>query len=94
MIIQFINPLGSGKLVMFQVKVTEEWTTFELLPFLVLGICGGLIGAAFIKSIKLLGHLRKKCHVIRHPILEVVVISIITAALSDLNDFTRHQVLT
>lgn len=49
--LQIFNPFKTGKLVLFQVLVRREWYAFELPFFVLLGVCGGLIGAFFIKMV-------------------------------------------
>jgi chloride channel 3/4/5 len=38
--LKIINPLGSGKLVMFQVSFDKDWYYLEIFPFLFLGLIG------------------------------------------------------
>jgi chloride channel 3/4/5 len=49
--LQFINPFRTGKVVLFQVVVEQDWKFFELIGFAVLGILGGLYGSFFIKMV-------------------------------------------
>ena len=49
--LQVFNPFETGKLVLFQVSVKRDWFAFELPFFIFLGVCGGLIGALFIKLV-------------------------------------------
>jgi chloride channel 3/4/5 len=52
--LQLFNPFETGKLVLFQVSVRRDWFAFELPFFIFLGVCGGLIGAVFIKLVLML----------------------------------------
>lgn len=45
-----INPFGNSRLVLFYVEFHTPWHLVELLPFILLGIFGGLWGAMFIKA--------------------------------------------
>lgn len=38
--LQYMNPFGTGRLVMFYVEYTNPWKLFELLPFILLGALG------------------------------------------------------
>jgi H+/Cl- antiporter ClcA len=38
--LKYMNPYGTGKLVLFYVKYTTPWKVFELVPFALLGIFG------------------------------------------------------
>ena len=49
-ILRSINPFGNSHLVMFYVTYNRPWFLFELLPFILLGVFGGLFGAAFIHA--------------------------------------------
>jgi chloride channel 3/4/5 len=49
--LQFINPFRTGKLVLFQVDVEQDWKSFELVGFMILGVLGGIYGSFFIKMV-------------------------------------------
>ncbi|CAJ0764011.1 20834_t:CDS:10, partial [Entrophospora sp. SA101] len=49
--LKLIDPFGTGKIVMFQVKYDKDWHFFEIGSFLILGILGGLFGALLCKCI-------------------------------------------
>lgn len=38
--LKYMNPFGTGRLVMFYVEYTNPWKLFELLPFILLGVFG------------------------------------------------------
>ena len=38
--LKYMNPFGTGRLVMFYVEYTNPWKLFELLPFILLGVLG------------------------------------------------------
>ena len=48
--LSYMDTDGSGTLVMFEAHgaSAQVWRSFELLPWLFLGVCGGLFGHAFI----------------------------------------------
>jgi H+/Cl- antiporter ClcA len=46
---QFIDPMNTGKVVVFEGDFSSNWKVFELVPFLVTAALGGLCGALFIK---------------------------------------------
>ncbi|KAJ8328947.1 hypothetical protein O5D80_002909 [Batrachochytrium dendrobatidis] len=87
--LKLINPLGTGKLVMFQVSYNKEWHPIELIPFLILGIFGGLFGTVFIKATTYLAKFRAATSIPRHPVLEVLIIALATNAISYTMPFTR-----
>ena len=49
-VLRSINPFGTSHLVMFYVTYNKPWFLFELVPFSLIGVLGGLYGAAFIKA--------------------------------------------
>ena len=38
--LKYMNPYGTGKLVLFYVQYTTPWKVFELVPFAFLGVFG------------------------------------------------------
>ena len=87
-----LNPLGTGKLVMFQVQFNQDWHLFELIPFSILGILGGLFGAFFIKLSVVWLKFRQRAKY--NPMLEVVIITLLTLLLSYFCLYTRYTSLT
>lgn len=75
---------GSGSLVLFEAHSAAQqvWRSFELLPWLVLGLLGGLFGHGFIQLNTAIHRLRMSTAVQRHPIAEVALISFVTALVS------------
>ena len=74
-VLRSINPFGNEHLVMFYVGNSRPWILFELLPFLIIGAGGGIIGAIFIKFNIKWCQRRKSSNLGRHPIFEVLVIT-------------------
>lgn len=67
-----------------------DW--FELLPFTLIGISGGLFGALFIKLNTSIAAFRQNSMLCRHPMgcyIEVFCVALITAALKYLSSYTR-----
>ncbi|KAF5354712.1 hypothetical protein D9756_005341 [Leucocoprinus leucothites] len=88
--LKMLDPFGTGKVVLFQVTYDKDWRAFELIPFIILGIFGGVYGAYFSKLNYRWGkHVRNKTWLIRHPLLEVLLITSVTTLLCFLNPFTR-----
>ncbi|XDG01125.1 hypothetical protein ABKA04_000740 [Annulohypoxylon sp. FPYF3050] len=48
--LKFLNPYGTQKIVMFEVRYKIDWEWFELAGFILVGILGGAFGALFIKA--------------------------------------------
>ncbi|XP_065058528.1 H(+)/Cl(-) exchange transporter 4-like [Rhopilema esculentum] len=85
----YMNPYGNGRLVMFYVQYNTPWKIFELVPFIVLGIFGGLVGALFIKCNLYWSKLRKTTILGKYPITEVLSVAVITALFAYPNEYTR-----
>ncbi|EPS28264.1 H(+)/Cl(-) exchange transporter 3 [Penicillium oxalicum] len=88
--LQAVNPFRTGKIVLYQVTYTRGWHRFEVIPFIILGIIGGLFGAFLIRVNTKITRWRRSRSASR-PIVEVVVISLITALINFPNHFMRAQ---
>ncbi|KAI0301011.1 chloride channel [Multifurca ochricompacta] len=87
--LRFLDPFGTGKLVLFQVTYDKDWHAYELVPFLLLGVFGGVYGAFFSKlNYRWSRDVRNKTWLKDHPIAEVLLITLITTILSFVNGYT------
>ncbi|ORY35468.1 putative voltage-gated chloride channel [Naematelia encephala] len=85
-----LNPFGNGSLVLFTVSFTKEYHYWEYAIFIILGIFGGLYGAVFSRlNILWAKHIRQGTWVKRHPIIEVMLVTILTTIVSFLNPYCR-----
>uniref|UniRef100_A0A671KVC2 Chloride channel protein n=1 Tax=Sinocyclocheilus anshuiensis TaxID=1608454 RepID=A0A671KVC2_9TELE len=84
-----INPFGNSRLVLFYVEFHTPWHLLELIPFVLLGIFGGLWGAFFIRANIAWCRLRKNTCLGHYPVLEVVVVTLLTAFLAFPIEYTR-----
>lgn len=91
--LQAFDPFRTGKLVLYQVTYHSGWHTFELVPFAILGIVGGLYGAMFIRLNMKIAAWRSSTRnpFISRPVLEVAVVSLLTALISFPVSFLRAQ---
>eukprot|EP00698_Gefionella_okellyi_P021234 TRINITY_DN681_c0_g1_i3.p1 TRINITY_DN681_c0_g1~~TRINITY_DN681_c0_g1_i3.p1 ORF type:complete len:738 (+),score=141.68 TRINITY_DN681_c0_g1_i3:35-2248(+) len=89
LMLQVINPFHTGKLVLFQVNFHNNWNWFELLPFVFLGCCGGVLGGLFTKLNTKICNLRRDTFVKNYPISEVMVVAGVTALASYASLFLR-----
>ena len=89
--LQAFNPFRTGKLVLYQVTYSTGWHGFEIVPYAVLGIIGGLYGGLFIKLNMWVAKWRKASAWINTPILEVLVVAVVTAIVNFPNKFMRAQ---
>ncbi|TIB92110.1 hypothetical protein E3Q16_00615 [Wallemia mellicola] len=89
--LQWFNPFGTGKLVLFSVTANQPWKQFELVFWLLLGALGGLLGVALVKLNIKIANIRKKSILKSFPIVETIVVAIVTALLSYSSIITRVQ---
>lgn len=89
LVLKFINPFGTDSTSLFAVDFPMKWTYIELIPFILLGVFGGLIGNLFIKVNIWWCRRRKTTKLGQYPIAEVLVITAITAILSFPNEYTK-----
>lgn len=88
--LRFLDPFGTGKIVLFQVTYDRDWHWIELVFFIVLGIFGGVYGALFTKLNMIWSkRVRAKTWMSSHPLYEVIMITTISVTASFLNDYTR-----
>ncbi|TFK25687.1 voltage-gated chloride channel [Coprinopsis marcescibilis] len=88
--LKMLDPFGTGKLVLFQVTYDKDWHSYELVPFVFLGLFGGVYGAYFSKlNYRWSKNVRGKTWVGKHPIIEVLAITFITSCFCFLNPYTR-----
>ncbi|KAF9241627.1 chloride channel [Melanogaster broomeanus] len=88
--LKFLDPFGTGKLVLFQVTYDKDWHTYELVFFVLLGAFGGLYGAYFSKlNYRWSRHVRNGTWLKSHPVIEVALVTLVTAIFCFLNPYTR-----
>lgn len=88
-VLRSINPFGNSRLVLFYVEYHTPWYLFELLPFILLGVFGGLWGAFFIRANIAWCRRRKSTKFGKYPVLEVIIVAAITAVIAFPNPYTR-----
>ncbi|EER24131.1 hypothetical protein D8B26_002319 [Coccidioides posadasii str. Silveira] len=91
--LKFLNPYGTGKIVLFQVHYVSDWEIFEVALFMILGALGGAAGALFIKASKIWAQSFRKIPAIkRWPMLEVILVALLTGIMSWWNRYTKLAV--
>jgi chloride channel 3/4/5 len=88
-VVRSINPYGNGHDVQFSIDYKAPWSSFELIPFILLGILGGLWGALFIRLNTGWARFRKTSKLGSFPITEVLIVTFITAIITYPNPYTR-----
>ncbi|KAF8308326.1 hypothetical protein DL93DRAFT_2171178 [Clavulina sp. PMI_390] len=90
--LQYMDPFGTGKLVLFQITASSNaWLAFELMPFLILGAIGGVLGSLFIQANIRIAVYRERSPLRQWPVSEVIVVSAVTAIISFLIPFMKVQ---
>ena len=89
-VLSAMNPFRTGQLVMFQVHYDRSWHFFEILFFILLGICGGLYGAFVMKWNLRVQAFRKK-YLTNYAILEATLLAAATAIVCYPNSFLRIE---
>ncbi|KAF2721649.1 hypothetical protein K431DRAFT_223589 [Polychaeton citri CBS 116435] len=91
--LRFLNPYGTGKIVLFQVRYTIDWKFFEIIGFILVGILGGATGAFFIKASRVWATTFRRGRLIKqYPLVEVALIAVITGIVGFWNRYTRLPV--
>lgn len=88
--LQALNPFRTGNIVLYQVTYTRGWHRFEIIPFVILGIIGGLYGAFLIRLNLKIAKWRRSRSTAR-PVLEVIIVTLLTALINFPNLFMRAQ---
>jgi chloride channel 3/4/5 len=91
--LKFLNPYGTGKIVIFEVRYFNDWQFFELFTFILLGVMGGAAGALFIKASRIWATTFRRIPVIKKwPMLEVGLVALVTGLTSFWNRYTKLPV--
>ena len=91
--LKFLNPYGTGKIVIFEVRYVTDWHSYELIAFVLLGVLGGALGALFIKASRIWARTFRRIPVIKKwPLLEVALVALVTGFASFWNRYTKLAV--
>ena len=91
--LKFLNPYGTGKIVLFQVRYLGDWEIFEMVLFILLGALGGALGALFIKATGLWARSFRRIPIIkRSPMLEIILVALLTGLLSFWNQYAKMPI--
>ncbi|XP_014209689.1 H(+)/Cl(-) exchange transporter 5 isoform X2 [Copidosoma floridanum] len=88
-VLRSINPFGNKQSVLFYVEYNKPWIFFELIPFIILGIIGGVIGTLFIRANLRWCRYRKSSKLGQYPVTEVLVVTALTSVIAYPNPYTR-----
>ncbi|KAK3692497.1 chloride channel [Podospora appendiculata] len=91
--LKFLNPYGTHKIVMFQVRYLIDWEYFEVGSFILVGVLGGAAGACFIKASRIWAKSFRRIPAIKSfPLLEVVLVAFVTGVIGYWNGLTKLPV--
>jgi chloride channel 3/4/5 len=91
--LKFLNPYGNSKIVPFEVRYHRDWEFFELGAFIFVGVVGGAVGAIFIKASGTWAQSFRKVPIIkRWPLVEVMLVALLTGLVSWWNPYTKLPV--
>ncbi|CAG8980212.1 hypothetical protein HYALB_00012834 [Hymenoscyphus albidus] len=91
--LKFLNPYGTNKIVIFEVRYLKDWEFFELVGFALTGVLGGAVGAIFIKASRAWAKSFRKISVVKkRPLLEVMLVALLTGLVSWWNPYTKLPV--
>ncbi|KAL7947358.1 chloride channel [Trichoderma barbatum] len=90
-VLQAFDPFRSGKLVMYQTKYSHDWQGFEILPYAILGIIGGVYGGLFIKANMAVARWKKAKSWLPSPITQVLAVALLTALVNYPNHYMKFQ---
>ncbi|PBP26940.1 chloride channel protein [Diplocarpon rosae] len=89
--LQAFDPFRSGKLVLYQVTYSTGWHGFEMIPFALLGIFGGIYGGLFIKMNMKVAEWKKTATSLPGPVTQVLIVALLTALINYPNLYMRAQ---
>ncbi|KAL9106832.1 MAG: hypothetical protein Q9227_008165 [Pyrenula ochraceoflavens] len=91
--LKFLNPYGTGKIVIFEVRYVTDWEVFEIILFILVGALGGAAGALFIKASHLWAKTFRRIPMIKKwPMLEVGLVALITGLVCYWNRYAKLAV--
>lgn len=89
--LQAFDPFRSGKLVLYQTKYSNDWHGFEIVPYAILGIIGGIYGGLFIKANMIVARWKKANPWLPGPIVQVLAVALLTAVINYPNFYMKVQ---
>ncbi|OAA65733.1 chloride channel protein [Niveomyces insectorum RCEF 264] len=91
-VLQMFDPFRSGKLVLYQVTYSSGWHAFELVPYALLGILGGVYGGLFIRANMWVARWKKaNSSWLPGPTVQVTLVALLTALINYPNLYMRAQ---
>jgi chloride channel 3/4/5 len=92
MVLKSLDPNRTGRLVLLETKYGVKYESAHYIFFILLGVSGGLFGAAFCKGSQLWAKYTRD-FINRRPLVELSLLVLVTAALQYPNPITREPAL-
>ncbi|KAF4123236.1 chloride channel 3/4/5 [Geosmithia morbida] len=89
--LQALDPFRSGKLVLYQTKFSTDWHGFEIIPYALLGVLGGVYGGLFIRANMAVARFKKTTSWLPTPLVQVVVVALLSAVINYPNFYMKIQ---
>ncbi|KAG5912620.1 hypothetical protein E4U42_002096, partial [Claviceps africana] len=89
--LQAFDPFRSGKLVLYQTKYSVDWHGFEIVPYAMLGILGGLYGGLFIRANMAVARWKKTQSWLPGAVMQVLAVALVTALVNYPNFYMKVQ---
>ncbi|KHO00806.1 Chloride channel, voltage gated [Metarhizium album ARSEF 1941] len=89
--LQAFDPFRSGKLVLYQTKYSVDWHGFEIVPYAILGVFGGVYGGLFIRTNMAVARWRKTQSWLPGPVFQVLAVALLTALINYPNFYMKVQ---
>ncbi|KAF2196161.1 hypothetical protein GQ43DRAFT_273664 [Delitschia confertaspora ATCC 74209] len=90
-ILKTLNPTGTGKLVLFETNYGTSYSAIHYLAFILLGVAGGIFGGIFCAANFLWSRWFRSFSLIKNnPVLEVLLVVLVTAIVQFPNPLTRE----
>ncbi|PFH58203.1 hypothetical protein XA68_14023 [Ophiocordyceps unilateralis] len=90
-VLQAFDPFRTGNLVLYQTKYSTDWHGFEIVPYALLGVLGGLYGGLFIRANMAVARWKKANPWLGSPMVQVVAVALLTALINYPNLFMKVQ---
>ncbi|PHH62556.1 hypothetical protein CDD81_6942 [Ophiocordyceps australis] len=89
--LQAFDPFRSGKLVLYQTKYNADWHGFEIVPYALLGVFGGIYGGLFIKANMAIARWKRRQGWLPDAVAQVVLVALLTSLVNYPNVYMKVQ---
>ncbi|CAN8097195.1 unnamed protein product [Discula destructiva] len=90
-VLRAYDPFRTGQTALYHVKYDTDWHAFEIGPYILMGIMGGLYGGLFIKLNIKIAEWKNSNKWLPGPVTQVVAVALLTAVINYPNLYMRAQ---